>query len=264
VIMRAFVTLLSSENYLQGVVGLSRSLAAVNSAYPLYCAVSADMPAEIDDRLASYGISVIRLTEQMEAPDAAANREFPQWSRTFDKLLVWGLTQFEKIVFVDSDIIVVENIDDLFEYPDFSAVISGRDFPGNESWDFMNSGVVVLTPDVEILRRLKECAASLLAEHPSSAGDQDVLERFLPRWKDCEELHLGQGYNMTATYLDYYIRYQGYGYHGEPLIRTLHFTGALKPWQKMTFRQRLKQLELYLRQPHYRRAVRRCKPLWRI
>ena len=36
------------------------------------------------------------------------------WNNCFDKLLIFGMTEFDKLIFLDSDMYIIENIDHLF------------------------------------------------------------------------------------------------------------------------------------------------------
>ena len=102
--MKAYITLLSSRNYLPGVFALANSLRMVKSAYPLVCALSKGIGTEVEKDLDCQGIKCIRLNEDVVRPDANPEKAaFSHWNFTFDKLLVWGLNDFEKLVFLDSD-----------------------------------------------------------------------------------------------------------------------------------------------------------------
>ena len=59
--MRAYATLLSTENYLPGVLALHQSLRRSDTAYPLVVAVSAHLPATVEMPLRKAGIPVISL-----------------------------------------------------------------------------------------------------------------------------------------------------------------------------------------------------------
>lgn len=77
---------------------------------------------------------------------------YTHWCYTFDKLLLWGMTMYEKIVFLDSDMIVLKNIDELFECQDMSAVQTGRFlYP---DWVRLNSRCVVFSPSKATLSGL--------------------------------------------------------------------------------------------------------------
>lgn len=50
----------------------------------------------------------------------------PRWNQSFAKLAVLGMTQFDTVVMLDADMMVVDNIDDLFDAPAMSAVAAAR------------------------------------------------------------------------------------------------------------------------------------------
>lgn len=85
-----YVTLLSSENYLPGVVALAHSLKATGTKVPFECVCSKDLDEKVVNRLHQYGVATSRLvqsaTEGVEVPNSA---EFSHWKYTFDKLLLW-------------------------------------------------------------------------------------------------------------------------------------------------------------------------------
>ena len=87
-----YVTLLSSESYLPGVVALARSLKATGTKLPFECVCSKDLDEKVVARLHQYGIATSRLaksaTEGLEIPNNAA---FSHWKYTFDKLLLWDI-----------------------------------------------------------------------------------------------------------------------------------------------------------------------------
>ena len=64
---------------------------------------------------------------------------FPRFAQVFTKLRVWELHDFDRVVWLDADTIVVKNVDDLFEREGFAA---GPDF---FKPDHFNSGVMVLS-----------------------------------------------------------------------------------------------------------------------
>lgn len=40
---------------------------------------------------------------------------------SYTKLQIWNLVQFQKVVFIDADTLVVQNVDDLFNHPSIAA-----------------------------------------------------------------------------------------------------------------------------------------------
>ncbi|MBQ8628670.1 MAG: hypothetical protein IJ421_04250 [Prevotella sp.] len=149
-----FATLLSTPNYLPGVKMLYRSLKYFgNTKYPFVVFCSSDLPELCMDKLGRIGVKCIRLENStLNEISKINNLRYTHWCYTFDKLLLWGMTMYEKIVFLDSDMIVLKNIDELFECQDMSAVQAGRFlYP---DWVRLNSGCVVFSPSKTIFNRL--------------------------------------------------------------------------------------------------------------
>ncbi|PAV69847.1 hypothetical protein WR25_26080 isoform F [Diploscapter pachys] len=152
-------------------------------------------------------------------PENLALISRPDLGCTFTKLNCWRLTQYTKCVFLDADTLVVQNADELFDRPDFSAA-------ADIGWpDTFNSGVFVYAPSLETYHRLVEFAV----EHGSfDGGDQGLLNEFYPDWRDLPSAHrLPFIYNMTAgAFYTYPAAYKRYGKD----TKIVHFIGAQKPW----------------------------------
>lgn len=261
--MRAYVTLLSNEKYFDGVVMLCRALEAVNSNYPLYCMLSSSVDESLEKRLCDEGVFCIRLQKSVAGGCVNVERQtFSHWSHTFDKLQMWGLTQFEKLVFVDSDMLIRSNIDSLFDRLPFTAVCAGCSYPTNEDWFGLNSGLIVVEPNKKIEEDLFALAPKVIAEFVAKGlfvGDQDVINSYLTDWHLKPELHLDEGYNLFADYLSYYIKYNGYSWskgEGKP-IHVIHFIGRQKPWMKKSLRNWAWWIRECIRNPYYFLAYRK-------
>jgi len=73
-----------------------------------------------------------------------------RWREAFTKLLVFNMTKFSKIVYYDSDFLLMKNVDDLFEKTEgfeFSAV---RDMSSPQ----FNAGMFVLKPSRDLFEEL--------------------------------------------------------------------------------------------------------------
>lgn len=255
--MKAYVTLLSNEAYLGGVIVLQRALKAVGSSHPLYCMLSVSVDKSIEQVLEREGIACLRLTSS--AVDYNVNpdgKNMFHWNYTFDKLFVWGLTQFEKVVFLDSDLLVVKNIDHLFLKEPVSAVIADSSYPGNEHWKGLNSGLMVLVPDKHMQESMLQAISTVVKKYRSCnkpVGDQDVIQYCLKDWSKCGTLHLDEGYNLFADHLTWYRKHLGYSLttDGEKPIYVIHFIGKSKPWQKKTLKEWIWIFRMCLKNPDY-------------
>lgn len=264
--MRTYLTLLSTVNYLSGVLGLYRSLLAVDSKYPLCCLLSCVIEKDVEDRLVHEGISCIRLSgHSINSSVNPDNDRFSNWNYSFDKLRIWGLTQYEKIVFLDSDMLILKNLDHLFDCEAFSGVIAGQSFPGHENWQDINSGLMVIIPDKKIESELLSLMPKVVESYRANGrlvGDQDVLHNYLADdWRNNKNLHLDEGYNIFADCLTYYINNLGYsfdGQEGKP-ISVVHFIGKYKPWMRPSTKDLFWLLKMRIRNPYYFKAFRKFR-----
>lgn len=264
--MKAFITLLSDDKYFDGVVVLHRALQAVKSKYPLLCVLSADVEKNIGSRLLHEGIETIRLTGTITTPNRIADNICnAHWNKTFDKLQIWGLMQFEKLVFLDSDLLIMNNIDTLFEREPFSGVCAGKSYPGNENWKGINSGVMVVKPDVKVEQDLINLIPTVASEYRKMnrlIGDQDIIQWYLTdKWDDNEALQLDEGYNIFGDFLNYYIKDMGYSWNNKEgkIIYAVHFIGKTKPWMKLSLRERYWLLRTWIRNPYYYKAYKKFR-----
>lgn len=240
----AYVTVLSTDSYLAGVLALNESLRVCRSAHPLYVLIGTGVSAAVRNRIAGAGVPTIALP-RLEIPDEIrqanlASDYHRHWAGVFEKLFIFSLCRFRKLVFLDSDMLVVRNIDDLFEKPHLSAVIAdiGPDKP--DSVD-LNAGLMVIEPEPGLTDRLvaflpevfeREKRWRAAAGRPPSMGVQSTINLFWPEWITQRELHLDRKYNVLVDHLDYYIGSLGYRWRGPDGIRVLHFIGQVKPWMR--------------------------------
>ena len=228
-----FATLLSTPSYIEGVVVLYRSLKKYGKTrYPFLCVCSKSIGDAEIGRLTKEGIVCHQLwktaIEGMDLSMQAAGQN--RWNNTFDKLLIWEQTGYDKMVFLDSDMIVLENIDDLFDRPPFTAVAFGQLL---FNWNHLNSGMMVVEPDKDVcqqlLTQIPETVIQVL-EKRGSVGDEDVINHYMPEWKQRQELHLHEGYNMFFRKMTEYHKRFGFSYSKN--IKIVHFIGPWydKPW----------------------------------
>lgn len=232
--MKSFITTLSTDNYIDGVIHLAKSLEKVNSEYPLVVYVDKLLKRSTLEKLDKMGIRYITETNRIYISDAIREKNIKHnnshWDNTFIKLGIFELVEFEKLVYLDSDIMVVNNIDSLFEKPHMSAVVAGKSYPGNESWITFNSGLMVIEPKEGLTKEFESLIEKVAIER-NSLGDQDILQEYYNDWETKTELHLDEGYNIFVLYIDYYIEKFNYTYTTmtKP-INVVHFLGKRKPW----------------------------------
>ncbi|KAF8075492.1 hypothetical protein N665_1090s0008 [Sinapis alba] len=122
---RAYVTFLAGNgDYVKGVVGLAKGLRKVKSAYPLVVAMLPDVPEEHREILKSQGC-ILREIDPVHPPDNQVEFAMAYYVLNYSKLRIWNFEEYSKMIYLDADIQVFDNIDNLFDLPDgyFHAVM---------------------------------------------------------------------------------------------------------------------------------------------
>jgi glycogenin glucosyltransferase len=216
-----YVSLLSTDSYLPGARVLHYSLQATNPAHPFLLLVTPNVSAAVRAELAAIEIPYRVLDQSLLAP---ASPKEPRWSFTFSKLHIFGLVEFDKLVFLDADMLVRQNIDELFQQPHLSAVNAGGRLPECSSWTQFNSGLLVVEPSTAQFEDMRRQLAGIDRE---LRGDQTFLHQYFPDWPSRHELHLDHRYNIFDVHLDRYEELFGWGMDEAKVI---HFIGETKPW----------------------------------
>ncbi len=124
-IKKAFITLISTEDYIDGALVLQKSLRAVNSQYPLVVALTEDLyNLKNVRRLQSENIYIEKINRLEYSERTKRNTADPNASvlNTASKIELFRLGWYDKLVYLDADMIVLENVDNLFDYPDGSMI----------------------------------------------------------------------------------------------------------------------------------------------
>ena len=113
---KVYTSLITNTTYLSGLLSLDYALKKVNSAYPLVALYTDTFPKEGLDALRSRQIPHLRIPYLLPS----VPKEFTNDPRFYDcwsKLTPFGLTQFTRIVQLDSDMLILRNMDELFDIP---------------------------------------------------------------------------------------------------------------------------------------------------
>ncbi|KAK1756286.1 nucleotide-diphospho-sugar transferase [Echria macrotheca] len=103
-------TLLTNRSYFGGALVLNHTLRKTGSRYQLKIMVTREVEADTEfmEAFAAAGIPTIVVDKIEPAPrDGKVNKG------TWEKLAPWGMTEYERIVLLDSDQVVLQNIDDM-------------------------------------------------------------------------------------------------------------------------------------------------------
>ena len=216
----AYVTVLSTNDYYKGVIVLFESLKQTNPKYNNFVVlVNENIDKEIINDFNNRGYKVINKS-RIDA-SFINNKSYQHWANTFDKFNIFDLTEFDKIIYLDSDMYINKNIDDLFNYPHMSAVAAGKS--RYSDWININSGLMVIEPKEGISKELKELL--LNQNFNKSIGDQDIIEEYFD-WHN-QNLYISENYNLFNSLVDYYINNLNFELSN---ICVIHYIGYPKIW----------------------------------
>lgn len=190
----SYLTLIANADYIVGAHALARSLQMVHSTWPL-TALVLDPTLDGLDALESLGVKLLhvaplplsdgfksrhsRESQHAAAPFTKGNKPvFHDPLHNFVKLRLWELEQFDSVVFLDADTLVINNIDKLFGYPEFSA--APNLYESLADFHRLNSGVFAAKPSC---RTYESMLARL--DQPDTfwkRTDQTFLEAYFPDW----------------------------------------------------------------------------------
>ncbi|KAJ7070910.1 glycosyltransferase family 8 protein [Mycena amicta] len=263
---RAFVTLLTQQSYLAGTLVLDEGLRESASKYPLVVMVTPDLPQAARHVLEKRGIPV-RDIKPLRPEDGVNTLVDARFHETWTKLRVFELDEFERVVLLDSDMLVKQNIDDLMDIPlvpggiaavhvcacnprrfshypsdwtpencAFTAVQTPTSPPpvpcdSPRPYGQLNSGTVVLQPSRFLAQQLYDFLATDERVSTFTFPDQDLLTVFFKgKWTA-----LPWYYNALKT-----LRVIHSPLWDDDVARVVHYILTDKPWKS-----RESQLEEY-------------------
>lgn len=222
----AYITVLTGRDYLDGVRTLLYSLNKTKSRFPLVVLVPDDFDRSIQETLTGWGCKVTR-APKVDLGEYARKNPRPYWNETFFKLRIFEMEQYDKLLYIDSDMIVLDNLDHLFDCEHISAVQGGKLIYG---WEDINSGLMVIEPNAaefEAIMELIPTVCESKIKENCGFGDQDVISHYYkyinPRWEG--EKRIDERYNANIRCIHELCVLLGY-----QNIKVIHFVGQKKPW----------------------------------
>merc|ERR1712093_716952 len=175
---RAWVTLLTRTNYIAGAVLLAHSLQKHKSKYPLIILYTPSLPKECLPALrheVSLSNAILRPTEAL-IPKEQRNLIAARFEDTWTKLRTFELFEYERLVFLDADMLVFRSMDELFDLE-----LPGRDWIAANHCCVCNLDKDEWAPD-DWVRRIVRIQASriqlvwtiLLASQKTEKGSEPI------------------------------------------------------------------------------------------
>jgi glycogenin glucosyltransferase len=214
----ACATLVTTDSYLPGAVALGESLRRSGWKHDTLALVTSGVSTTVRERMGKFWDRVVEI-EPVENPFAKEEQGYDYFDTMFCKYRIWQLTDYERVVYIDSDTIVLGSLDELLTRPSFAAA------PCIWPPDRFNAGVLVVEPSEDMFDDL----ISRFGELSSYDGsDQGFLNSYYPDWyTGPPERRLPSTYNMPQLIYTYGTVWKRL----LPEIRILHYTGPWKPWK---------------------------------
>lgn len=114
---RAWVTLLTRTSYLAGAVLLAHSLRKHQSVYPLIVLYTPTLPTPCLQALQQEAAltNIILRPVDLLLPKEKVSLIASRFEDTWTKLRVFSLYEYDRLVFLDADMLLLRNMDELFE-----------------------------------------------------------------------------------------------------------------------------------------------------
>ncbi|XP_031265943.1 putative UDP-glucuronate:xylan alpha-glucuronosyltransferase 3 [Pistacia vera] len=211
----AYATILHSAHvYVCGAITAAQSIRLAGSTRDFVILVDETISEYHRGGLAAAGWKVHTI-QRIRNPKAERDA-YNEWN--YSKFRLWQLTDYDKIIFIDADLLILRNIDFLFEMPEITAT-------GNNATLF-NSGVMVVEPS--------NCTFQLLMDHINeiesyNGGDQGYLNEIFTWWHRIPKhmnflKHFWEGDEEEKKQMKIHL----FG-ADPPILYVLHYLGN-KPW----------------------------------
>ncbi len=132
--------------------------------------LAVDVPEYMTRILFKLGFEI----RNVEMPWIEKGTPRPPRASTFSKLLLWNMLDLKKIVFIDTDTMILNDITNLFEFPDFSVV----PFP-DVGKGYLNTGVFVMEPSSDTNKELMEMYRKGDYPHTKYHSKENITEQDL-------------------------------------------------------------------------------------
>ncbi len=202
---QAWMLFLSSDNYIYYVLNVYKNLLDYDTNYAVCCGYTEDVSQATIDILNKCGIITFKLNTKAILQKNIKLKGISNWIKAFTKLgLLKNQLNLDKMIYLDSDLGIYDNIDELFNKPHMSAVLDGAPLPNRQPgpyqigdsvfcsglfvWDFKNN------KDADKLLQLLPNLPKDIEWH-----DQNVLNYYYKDWQDQKNLHLNYTYGLMTT-----------------------------------------------------------------
>ena len=234
--MNTFLSYMSNDRDLKGVLLLNYNLKKIGSKFEYNVIIIENVSEQVKNILKNNNINIVNInfkiilsnfTDDLLFINEIINKHY------YGKFLIFELLQFKKIVYLDTDLLLLKNIDHLFEKNTSNNLIHMVNdiiFQPNEKFchivnNTYNSGVIICEPNKNISSILFKLITDLgLSEFRKIGTDQCILNKAIRNnLIKCQTLDPKYNINPYLVYdfMDKKIIYHPY---------MVHFSLSPKPW----------------------------------
>ena len=223
----AYVTLMYG-GFILGARVLGQSLRETGTAKDLVALCTRTVSAETIRVLQADGW-IINYVDNIPNPYSGLSKRGDYFSGAYSKIHIWNMTNYERVVYLDSDVLVMSNIDHMFDCGTFCAAFRHS--------DLFNSGTMVIEPSTAVFEDMIERIPSISSYDKSDQGflneyfKEPLISASFFNWSDHSRNHqlmrMPAGLNSDVGM--YYINSRWNIPKSE--VRIIHYTlGPIKPW----------------------------------
>ncbi|OMJ24049.1 Glycogenin-1 [Smittium culicis] len=251
----AYATLVTNDSYVNAALVLAHSIRSTYTKYKILClaTVSNISPSNLSrlknsfdsvinvNTLTSNNTQGLQLLERLDLAD------------TYTKIQLWNpdlFPNYNSICYLDSDIIVLQNLDSIFQRysiyseeldssnPQMHGLISAAPDMG---WpDCFNSGVMLIHPNSSTFFDLLNLVINdqnLINSNSKGlsfdGADQGLLNHYFSHWS-CSPANYRLSFTFNVTGSQFYSYSPAINYN-QSKIKLIHFAGQKKPWTYSRF-----------------------------
>lgn len=233
----AYVTVLYGNNiYLTGALVLGYSLLRTKTNYDRVILVTPDVSEEYRIILKEIYTKVIQIDYVKVNPNIFLD-DATRFRDVFTKLECLSLTMYSKIILLDLDMIILQNMDHLFNLRAPAACLKKNDYPhgkmipsnmicnGSRLTGSINAGLMLLEPNDLELNKIKMDVLTNTSLLKFKYPEQDYLSlRYCHEWTS---ISFQYNYQFGLTH-----RTKKYHYKLDQ-IYVIHYSSSYKPWNEL-------------------------------
>ncbi len=226
----AYVTLLYGD-FVLAVRVLGQSLRDTGTKNDLV-ALCTEAVSESDRIILKSDGWIIRPVSNVDSPYTRVSSRGNYFKGIFTKFLIWNMTEYERIIYLDADVMALANIDHMFDCGTFCAAYRHS--------DLFNAGILVVEPSARVYKDMLEKIPKIASYDHGDQGFLNVYFKdlmYAPMFNWSDPTRQKKPMRMSGRLNGDMGLYYGHSRWDIPEkeLRLIHYTlGPVKPWKWWT------------------------------